>query len=149
MIDIGANMALKEEFQNITLNAYQHINRRDLERLVRRIDIEFNKLANSSSQLSRLSLSNLVDTAENQRVVSRDGMKKSGIGFVRFEQKYRKDELVVDQDATEVLKHLKKQSLRAINILNNPNGYKPKGSANRLYGGSGLHFYVKFNPILP
>lgn len=142
-------MALKEDFQLTTHQAYQHVNIRDLERLVRRIDIEFNKIAQSSSQISRLSLSNFIDIAEDQRVVSRDGMKKSGLGFINQETKYKSDDLIPEKEVFEVLRHVRKQSLRTINILTNPNGYKPKSSANRLYGGFGLHFNVNFKPILP
>lgn len=86
-------------------------------------------------------VSRLLSQAERAHIVNRQGMAQSGLVFVMREKNlpYRAN----PELAMTTLRHIHGQASRALNIMENPNGYAPRMTGT-LYGSA-----VDWSPLLP
>lgn len=79
-------------------------------------------------------LSFVLDQAEQAGLVSRAGMRKSGLLYVILEERFLSARVALPAaDVAETLHHVHHQASRALNIINNPRGYIRRQSGG-LYG---------------
>lgn len=79
-------------------------------------------------------LSFVLDQGEQAGLISRAGMRKSGLLYVILEDRFLAARVALPaEDVAVTLSHVHRQASRALNIINNPRGYIPRQNGS-LYG---------------
>lgn len=86
----------------------------------------------------------IITRAEDLGLVSREGMRQSGLHFVMNEEKIQKKTILLPEEGMAVVRHLHREAARALNILDNPNGYTPR-AREPIYGGR----HNGWTPLIP
>ena len=143
LTDVYSRTVSRDDLKQITDRAESY--REGIEHIFRASQTIMALLENGRPVLTR-ELSNVITQAEEINLVSREGMKRSGLRYVVHEKELNRENTNVSaQDGMSAAYHLYLQACRAQNVLGNAQGYRPC-QKSPLYGHD---INKEWQPLIP